>query len=149
MFYTAGQNLGKLNGIKWHYFKGPSYSLHSTTMMIRPLEFWRYSVRSNCKNKKEIWRSYQMRNCLKTCEAKQYFLPSSKKWQLREITKVLDCGFGAFWVHRSLCLGLPYSCGLTIEAATYYQALKREETAQLAALQTTTGSYFGTMVARW
>ncbi|XP_023391915.1 angiopoietin-1 isoform X3 [Pteropus alecto] len=39
MFYTAGQNLGKLNGIKWHYFKGPSYSLHSTTMMIRPLEF--------------------------------------------------------------------------------------------------------------
>ncbi|XP_036088863.1 angiopoietin-1 isoform X3 [Rousettus aegyptiacus] len=39
MFYTSGQNLGKLNGIKWHYFKGPSYSLHSTTMMIRPLEF--------------------------------------------------------------------------------------------------------------
>lgn len=37
-----------------------------------------------------------MRNCLKTREAKQYFLPSSKKWQLREITKVLDCGFGAF-----------------------------------------------------
>lgn len=39
MFYTAGQNHGKLNGIKWHYFKGPSYSLRSTTMMIRPLEF--------------------------------------------------------------------------------------------------------------
>ncbi|XP_006113076.1 angiopoietin-1 isoform X4 [Pelodiscus sinensis] len=39
MFYTAGQNHGKLNGIKWHYFKGPSYSLHSTTMMIRPLDF--------------------------------------------------------------------------------------------------------------
>ncbi|XP_036292675.1 angiopoietin-1 isoform X2 [Pipistrellus kuhlii] len=39
MFYTAGQNLGKLNGIKWHYFKGPSYSLHSATMMIRPLDF--------------------------------------------------------------------------------------------------------------
>ncbi|XP_044539996.1 angiopoietin-1 [Gracilinanus agilis] len=39
MFYTAGQNHGKLNGIKWHYFKGPSYSLRSTTMMIRPSDF--------------------------------------------------------------------------------------------------------------
>lgn len=39
MFYSAGQNHGKLNGIKWHYFKGPSYSLRSTTMMIRPLDF--------------------------------------------------------------------------------------------------------------
>ncbi|XP_077023596.1 angiopoietin-1 isoform X4 [Tamandua tetradactyla] len=39
VFYTAGQNRGKLNGIKWHYFKGPSYSLHSTSMMIRPLDF--------------------------------------------------------------------------------------------------------------
>ncbi|XP_055482675.1 angiopoietin-1 [Psammomys obesus] len=39
MFYTAGQNHGKLNGIKWHYFKGPSYSLRSTTMMIRPFDF--------------------------------------------------------------------------------------------------------------
>ncbi|XP_005025934.1 angiopoietin-1 isoform X1 [Anas platyrhynchos] len=39
MFYMAGQNHGKLNGIKWHYFKGPSYSLRSTTMMIRPLDF--------------------------------------------------------------------------------------------------------------
>ncbi|XP_068094018.1 angiopoietin-1 isoform X2 [Hyperolius riggenbachi] len=39
MYYSAGQNHGKLNGIKWHYFKGPSYSLRSTTMMIRPLDF--------------------------------------------------------------------------------------------------------------
>ncbi|XP_018426251.1 PREDICTED: angiopoietin-1 isoform X4 [Nanorana parkeri] len=39
MYYNAGQNHGKLNGIKWHYFKGPSYSLRSTTMMIRPLDF--------------------------------------------------------------------------------------------------------------
>ncbi|KAM4865387.1 angiopoietin-1 isoform 2-T2 [Thomomys bottae] len=39
MFYTAGQHIGKLNGIKWHYFKGPSYSLRSTTMLIRPLDF--------------------------------------------------------------------------------------------------------------
>ncbi|OCT77087.1 angiopoietin-1 [Xenopus laevis] len=39
MYYTAGQNHGKLNGIKWHYFKGPSYSLRATTMMIRPMDF--------------------------------------------------------------------------------------------------------------
>nr|XP_006635703.1 PREDICTED: angiopoietin-1 isoform X2 [Lepisosteus oculatus] len=39
MYYTLGHNLGKLNGIKWHYFKGPSYSLRATTMMIRPLDF--------------------------------------------------------------------------------------------------------------
>ncbi|MBN3294529.1 ANGP1 protein, partial [Polypterus senegalus] len=39
MYYSLGQNLGKLNGIKWHYFKGPSYSLRATTMMIRPLDF--------------------------------------------------------------------------------------------------------------
>ncbi|KAJ8267666.1 hypothetical protein COCON_G00128380 [Conger conger] len=38
MYYTKGQHVGKLNGIKWHYFKGPSYSLHTTTMMIHPLE---------------------------------------------------------------------------------------------------------------
>ncbi|KAM9494087.1 angiopoietin-1 [Clarias gariepinus] len=39
MYYTKGQHVGKLNGIKWHYFKGPSYSLRATAMMIRPLEF--------------------------------------------------------------------------------------------------------------
>ncbi|KAG7469797.1 hypothetical protein MATL_G00132650 [Megalops atlanticus] len=38
-YYGRGQNVGKLNGIKWHYFKGPSYSLRATTMMIRPLDF--------------------------------------------------------------------------------------------------------------
>lgn len=69
MFYTAGQNHGKLNGIKWHYFKGPSYSLRSTTMMIRPLDFWKHNVRSDYKNNKEIWRSCQVRKCLKTSEA--------------------------------------------------------------------------------
>lgn len=69
MFYTAGQNHGKLNGIKWHYFKGPSYSLRSTTMMIRPLDFWRHNVKSNLKGHQEIWRSHQMRNCLETSEA--------------------------------------------------------------------------------
>ncbi|XP_007900879.1 angiopoietin-1 [Callorhinchus milii] len=39
MYYSAGQNLGKLNGIKWHYFKGPSYSLRAVAMMIRPSVF--------------------------------------------------------------------------------------------------------------
>ncbi|XP_048116908.1 angiopoietin-1-like isoform X2 [Alosa alosa] len=39
VYYRQGQHMGKLNGIKWHYFKGPSYSLHKTTMMIRPLDF--------------------------------------------------------------------------------------------------------------
>uniref|UniRef100_A0A3P9MGP5 Angiopoietin-1 n=1 Tax=Oryzias latipes TaxID=8090 RepID=A0A3P9MGP5_ORYLA len=39
MYFTRGQHIGKLNGIKWHYFKGPSYSLRGTAMMIRPLDF--------------------------------------------------------------------------------------------------------------
>ncbi|XP_076869795.1 angiopoietin-4 [Brachyhypopomus gauderio] len=39
MYYTAGHNIRKLNGIKWHHFRGPSYSLKSTTMMIRPAHF--------------------------------------------------------------------------------------------------------------
>ncbi|XP_035262356.1 angiopoietin-1-like isoform X1 [Anguilla anguilla] len=39
LYYMHGQNIGKLNGIKWHYFKGPSYSLQATAMMIRPLDF--------------------------------------------------------------------------------------------------------------
>ncbi|XP_023284879.1 angiopoietin-1 isoform X1 [Seriola lalandi dorsalis] len=39
MYFTQGQHIGKLNGIKWHYFKGPSYSLRATAMMIRPLDF--------------------------------------------------------------------------------------------------------------
>ncbi|XP_032435859.1 angiopoietin-1 [Xiphophorus hellerii] len=39
LYFSRGQHLGKLNGIKWHYFKGPSYSLRGTAMMIRPLDF--------------------------------------------------------------------------------------------------------------
>ncbi|XP_055759967.1 angiopoietin-1-like isoform X2 [Salvelinus fontinalis] len=39
MYYSHGQNMGKLNGIRWHYFKGSSYSLRATTMMIRPADF--------------------------------------------------------------------------------------------------------------
>lgn len=37
--YRQGQHVGKFNGIKWHYFKGPSYSLRATAMMIRPVDF--------------------------------------------------------------------------------------------------------------
>ncbi|KAI3369573.1 hypothetical protein L3Q82_024393, partial [Scortum barcoo] len=36
IYYTVGQNIRKLNGIKWHHFRGPSYSLRSTSMMVRP-----------------------------------------------------------------------------------------------------------------
>jgi len=39
VYFPEGQHIGKLNGIKWHYFKGPSYSLRATAMMIRPLDF--------------------------------------------------------------------------------------------------------------
>ncbi|KAL8179904.1 UNVERIFIED_CONTAM: hypothetical protein K2H54_074015 [Gekko kuhli] len=36
VYYPAGHNIRKLNGIRWHYFQGPGYSLKSTRMMIRP-----------------------------------------------------------------------------------------------------------------
>uniref|UniRef100_A0A7N5ZRL3 Fibrinogen C-terminal domain-containing protein n=1 Tax=Anabas testudineus TaxID=64144 RepID=A0A7N5ZRL3_ANATE len=39
IYYTVGHNIRKLNGIKWHHFKGPSYSLRSTSMMVRPYDF--------------------------------------------------------------------------------------------------------------
>ncbi|XP_074536235.1 angiopoietin-4 [Halichoeres trimaculatus] len=39
MYYSVGHNIRKLNGIKWHHFRGPSYSLRSTSMMIRPYDF--------------------------------------------------------------------------------------------------------------
>ncbi|CAL8337622.1 unnamed protein product [Lota lota] len=39
MYYSLGHNIRKLNGIKWHHFRGPSYSLHSTAMMVRPYDF--------------------------------------------------------------------------------------------------------------
>ncbi|XP_061410283.1 angiopoietin-2-like isoform X1 [Lethenteron reissneri] len=38
MYYSAGQNVGRFNGIKWHYWKGSSYSLRATTIMIRPID---------------------------------------------------------------------------------------------------------------
>nr|XP_056700169.1 angiopoietin-4 [Euleptes europaea] len=36
VYYPAGHNIRKLNGVRWHYFQGPGYSLKSTRMMIRP-----------------------------------------------------------------------------------------------------------------
>ncbi|XP_059561771.1 angiopoietin-4 isoform X2 [Myotis daubentonii] len=37
IYYPAGRHLRKLNGIRWHYFQGPSYSLRATRMMVRPM----------------------------------------------------------------------------------------------------------------
>uniref|UniRef100_A0A7N8XB44 Angiopoietin 4 n=1 Tax=Mastacembelus armatus TaxID=205130 RepID=A0A7N8XB44_9TELE len=39
IYYSVGNNIRKLNGIKWHHFRGPSYSLRSTSMMVRPYDF--------------------------------------------------------------------------------------------------------------
>ncbi|XP_005363233.1 angiopoietin-4 [Microtus ochrogaster] len=37
IYYPVRQHLHKLNGIRWHYFRGPSYSLQGTRMMLRPM----------------------------------------------------------------------------------------------------------------
>ncbi|XP_062444932.1 angiopoietin-4 [Rhea pennata] len=39
VYYPARHNIRKLNGIRWHYFQGPSYSLKGTRMLIRPAGF--------------------------------------------------------------------------------------------------------------
>ncbi|KAJ8013725.1 hypothetical protein DPEC_G00032780 [Dallia pectoralis] len=39
VFFQQGQNSNRINGIKWYYWKGSGYSLKSTTMMIRPVDF--------------------------------------------------------------------------------------------------------------
>ncbi|XP_035649383.1 angiopoietin-2-like [Oncorhynchus keta] len=39
IFFQQGQNSNRFNGIKWYYWKGSGYSLKSTTMMIRPVDF--------------------------------------------------------------------------------------------------------------
>ncbi|KAM8776014.1 angiopoietin-4 isoform 1-T1 [Rhynchonycteris naso] len=36
VYYPARQHVRKLNGIRWHYFRGPSYSLRAARMMVRP-----------------------------------------------------------------------------------------------------------------
>lgn len=146
MFYTAGQNHGKLNGIKWHYFKGPSYSLRSTTMMIRPLDFWKHHAR--------------IRNLQRTMG----MLPEEKfSWKLQKQTAlspfqqqvVLWCHQGSWlWIwsllsSRKSPLGSLGSSESFPENATHCHALKREETAQLAALQSATGSYFEPITPWW
>uniref|UniRef100_A0A452T0L6 Angiopoietin-2 n=1 Tax=Ursus maritimus TaxID=29073 RepID=A0A452T0L6_URSMA len=35
IYYPARHHARKLNGIRWHYFQGPSYSLRATRMMLR------------------------------------------------------------------------------------------------------------------
>lgn len=37
IYYPARHHVRKLNGIRWHYFQGPSYSLRATRMMVRPI----------------------------------------------------------------------------------------------------------------
>ncbi|KAM9682750.1 angiopoietin-4 isoform 2-T2 [Dama dama] len=37
IYYPVSHHLRKINGIRWQYFKGPSYSLRATRMMVRPL----------------------------------------------------------------------------------------------------------------
>ncbi|KAK7807452.1 hypothetical protein U0070_025084, partial [Myodes glareolus] len=37
IYYPVRQHLNKINGIRWHYFRGPGYSLHSARMMLRPM----------------------------------------------------------------------------------------------------------------
>ncbi|XP_069863048.1 angiopoietin-4 [Dipodomys merriami] len=37
IYYPSGYHLRKLNGIRWHYFRGPSYSLRATRLMVRPV----------------------------------------------------------------------------------------------------------------
>ncbi|KAK2109744.1 Angiopoietin-4 [Saguinus oedipus] len=36
VYYHAPNNKHKMDGIRWHYFKGPSYSLRASRLMIRP-----------------------------------------------------------------------------------------------------------------
>ncbi|CAN0026344.1 unnamed protein product [Lampetra fluviatilis] len=39
LHYTSGRRSQRLNGIKWHYWRGGSYSLSRTSMMIRPIDY--------------------------------------------------------------------------------------------------------------
>lgn len=70
MFYTAGTEPWKAEWNKMALFQRAQLLLRSTTMMI---DLWTFegiiSVKSNYKSHQEIWRSHQMRNCLKISEA--------------------------------------------------------------------------------
>ncbi|KAL1785388.1 angiopoietin-4 [Sigmodon hispidus] len=37
IYYPSHQRLHKINGVRWQYFRGSSYSLHGTRMMLRPM----------------------------------------------------------------------------------------------------------------
>ncbi|XP_053123675.1 angiopoietin-2-like isoform X3 [Hemicordylus capensis] len=39
MYYPPSPTMIRYNGIKWHYWKGPSHNLKMTAMMIRPVDF--------------------------------------------------------------------------------------------------------------
>nr|XP_034975133.1 angiopoietin-2-like isoform X4 [Zootoca vivipara] len=39
IYYPPSPAMNRYNGMKWHYWKGPSHSLKVTTMMIRPVDF--------------------------------------------------------------------------------------------------------------
>ncbi|XP_060114053.1 angiopoietin-2-like isoform X1 [Heteronotia binoei] len=39
LYHLPNPTSNRMNGIKWHYWKGPNYSLKMTTMMIRPVDF--------------------------------------------------------------------------------------------------------------
>lgn len=79
---------------------------------------------------------------MKTSEAKKFVpLPATSGHEVKTPTS-LTVDLASFEFTK-ICLGRRCSYGSTIE-----DALKREETAQLTAFQTTTGSYFGTVVAK-
>ncbi|XP_062996846.1 angiopoietin-2-like [Elgaria multicarinata webbii] len=39
IYYPPSPAMIRYNGMKWHYWKGPSHTLKATTMMIRPVDF--------------------------------------------------------------------------------------------------------------
>ncbi|KAM8976022.1 angiopoietin-2-like [Pelodytes ibericus] len=39
IYYSGGTSTAKYNGIKWHYWKGPSHGLKTIIMMIRPADY--------------------------------------------------------------------------------------------------------------
>uniref|UniRef100_A0ACB8FRG7 Uncharacterized protein n=1 Tax=Sphaerodactylus townsendi TaxID=933632 RepID=A0ACB8FRG7_9SAUR len=39
LYHLPNPTSNRMNGIKWHYWKGPNYSLKMSAMMIRPMDF--------------------------------------------------------------------------------------------------------------